>query len=266
MALVEEKINLDKLCDKNEEENEKRQMSIYKQVIDDYSKLCNVDFRKENTFARNDYDVFDCLLQITVAQPKFFEAFHEILSRYGFNDKTYLDYAIKKITRNASNVQAFIDGLMNIGLIDNIKELKDNSFDLYSFMGKYNFSMASEYYSKNNDIISYIENEELNQNCHKNTLFLLKTLKQGEAITAKCSMMFNSSFYHSYYRNNGMICDLNINCVMSEENYNAIYNPQIISVVNIENLEEKQKEVRTNSTSTLEDLLEIAVYEESLKL
>lgn len=34
---MSEKINLDKFCDRNEEENEKRQMEIYKKVIDEVS-------------------------------------------------------------------------------------------------------------------------------------------------------------------------------------------------------------------------------------
>ena len=98
---MKEKIDLDFICDNWEAENKTKQMEIFKKVVDEYSEFCNVDFRKENKFAHNDYDVFDCLFQLTVAQPQFFEEFHQILSRYAFNDKTYLDYTIKKITQNA---------------------------------------------------------------------------------------------------------------------------------------------------------------------
>lgn len=257
-------MDLDKICDNNEAENNRMQMEKYKKVIDEYSKLCNVNFRKENKWAKNDYEVFDSLLQITIAQPQFFEEFHEILNKYGFDDKTYIDYAIKKITKNASNMEAFIDGLIDVGIIDEVYEMENNSISLKSIFGTYNFFLANEYYSSNQEIVSYIQNNEINRNCHVNTLFLLKCLRRGEAITSKCSTMFKSNFYHSYYRSEGMICDLNINCVMSEENYNAIYNPKIISVVNIENLEEKRNNVKNNSKSTLEDLLEIAIYEEVL--
>lgn len=258
---MEEKFNLDEFYDKNEEENEEMQMKIYKNVINDYSKICSVDFRKENKFAHNDYDVFDTLLQITVAQPAFFEEFHEVLNKYGFNDKTYIDYAIKKITKNASNVEAFINGLINIGLVNEVYD-DDNSICLKSYLGKYNFFLANEYYAKNKKIISYIEKGDINRNCHVNALFLLKCLKQGKVVTAKCSTMFNIPYYHSYYRYNGMICDLNINCVIDEKEYNSIYNPNIISVIDLENLEEKQNIVKNNCISTLEELLEIAVYKE----
>lgn len=262
---MKEKINLDPICDNWEAENETKQMRIFKKVVDEYSKLCNVDFRRENKFAHNDYDVFDSLLQLTVAQPQFFEEFHEILNKYGFNDKTYLDYAIKKITKNASNVQAFIDGLIKVGIINDVYDMENNSINIESCLGKYNFFLANEYYIENKEIVEYIENENLNRNCHANTLFLLKSIKDGEAVTAKCSSMFNNLYYHSYYRCNGVICDLNINCVMSEQDYNNIYNPQIISVVNIDNLEEKQNKVKSNCKSTLEELLEIAIYEEAFK-
>ncbi len=262
---MKEKIDLDLICDKWEEENETKQMRMFKKVVDEYSKLCNVDFRRENKFAHNDYDVFDSLLQLTVAQPQFFEEFHEILNKYGFNDKTYLDYAIKKITKNASNVQAFIDGLIKVGIINDVYDMENNSINIESCLGKYNFFLANEYYIENKEIVEYIANENLNRNCHANTLFLLKSIKEGEAVTAKCSSMFNNLYYHSYYRCNGMICDLNINCVMSEEDYNKVYNPQIISVVNIDNLEEKQNMVKSNCKSTLEELLEIAIYEEAFK-
>lgn len=263
---MKEKINLDLICDNWELENEIKQKEMFKNVINKYSKLCNVDFRKENKFAHNDYEVFDSLLQLTVAQPQFFEEFHEILSKYAFKDKTYLDYAIKKITKNASNVQAFIDGLIDVGMINDVYDEENNSVTIKSCLGKYNFFFANEYYIENKEIVKYIENENLDRNCHVNALFLLKCLKEGETITAKCSSMFNNLYYHSYYRCNEMICDLNINCVMSEEEYNKIYSPQIISVVSINNLEEKQNRVKNNCKSTLEDLLEIAVYEEFLKI
>lgn len=257
-----EKINLDVFFDNSEKENEEREMGYYKRVIDDYSKLCGVDFRKENKFAHDDYGVFDSLFQLTVAQPKFFEEFHEILNKYGFDERTYLDYAIKKITRNSSNVQAFIEGLFNIGLINDLVENEDKSIQLVSYLGTYKFFPANEYYNQKREIVEYIENGDLARNCHVNTLFLLKNLKKGEAVTAKCSGMFNSSYYHTYYRDNETICDLNINCVMNEKDYNKIYSPNIISVVNFENLQEKQNIVKSKCESTLEDLLEIAIYEE----
>lgn len=72
---MEEKIDLDLICDKLELENETKQMQILKNVINEYSKLCNVDFRKENKFAHNDYEVFDSLFQLTVAQPQFLRNF-----------------------------------------------------------------------------------------------------------------------------------------------------------------------------------------------
>lgn len=258
---MKEKLDLDLICDNWEEENKTKQLETFKKVIDEYSKICNVDFRKENKFAHNDYEVFDSLFQITVAQPQFFGGFHGILSKYAFNDKTYLDYAIKKITKNASNVQAFIDGLIALGIINDVYDEENNSVSIKSCFGKYNFFFANEYYIENKEIVKYIENGNLDRNCHVNALVLLKCLKKGETVTAKCSSMFNNLYYHSYYRCNGIICDLNINCVMSEEDYNKIYSPQIISVVNIDNLEERQNRVKDNCKSTLEDLLEIAVYE-----
>lgn len=258
------KINLDQICDKWEAENKQRQIEIFKKVIDEYSKLCNVDFRKENKLAHNDYEVFDCLFQLTVAQPQFFEEFHNILNKYGFNDKTYLDYLIKKVTKNASNLNAFINGLIDVGMINEIYDIENNSVNIESFLGKYNFFSANEYYIDNKEVTDYIQNGNLNRNCHLNTLFLLKGLKKGEAVTAKCSSMFNNLYYHSYYRCDGIISDLNINCVMQEKDYNKIYNPKIISVVNIDNLEEKQNKVKNDCESTLVDLLEIAVYEEIL--
>lgn len=258
------KIDLDKLCDKTEEENEKIKMQVLKKVIDEYSSFCNVDFRKQGKFA-DDYGVFDMLFQITTCQPQFFNGFHEILSKYGFNDKTYIEYTIKKITKSASNVENFVNGLIDAGLINEVYEHENNLICIKSMLGTYNFFLANEYYNQNNEIISYMENNETSRNCHVNTLFLLKSLKRGEAVTAKCSTMFNNTFYHSYYRYNEMICDLNINCVMNEKEYNELYNPSIISTVNINNLEGKQNIVKDKAKSTLEDLLEIAVYEEYLK-
>ena len=149
-------------------------------------------------------------------------------------------------------------------MINDVYDMQNNSINIESCLGKYNFFLANEYYIENKGIVEYIENGDLNRNCHVNTLFLLKCLKKGETVTARCSSMFNNLYYHSYYRCNGMICDLNINCVMSEEDYNKIYTPQIISIVNIDNLEEKQNRVNNSCKSTLEDLLKIAVYEEFL--
>ncbi len=259
-----DKINLDLICDTWEAENEKIQMQTYKKVIDEYNMKYNIDCRKENQFLSNDYQVFDYLLQVTVASPQFFEGFHKILNKYGFNDKTYLDYIIKKITKNASNVQAFANGLISVGIISNIYDKENGSVNIESCFGNYSFFLANEYYDGNKEIVEYMGKGDLRCNCHVNTLFLLKCLRKGEAVTAKCSTMFNNLYYHSFYRCDEMICDLNINCVMKEKDYNKIYNPQIISVVNIDNLEEKQNNVKSKCQSTLNDLLEIAVYEEFL--
>lgn len=255
-------IDLDQICDNFEKENEQRQMEKFKCIIDEYSILCNVNFREVNPSARDDYDVFDSLFQLTVAQPQYYEEFHGILSKYGFNDKAYLEYLIKKITRNSSNVDAYIDGLISVGLLKDVYDSdKDKSIYVESILGKYNFFFANEYFEDNKKIVDYIENSDTSGNCHVNTLFLLNTLKKGEAITAKCSNMFNS-FYHSFYKLDEMICDLNINCVMNENNYNTIYNPKIMSVVKYEDLESKQVNIKKNCKSTLEELLEIAIYEE----
>lgn len=257
-------IDLDLICDTWEAEIEKEQLQTYKKVIDEYSAACNIDFRKENKFLSNDYQVFDYLLQVTVASPQLFKGFHNILNKYGFNDKTYSDYMIKKITKNVSNVQAFASGLVSVGVINDIYDMENGSVNIESSLGNYNFFLANEYYAGNKEIVKYIEEGDLKCNCHVNTLFLLKSLRKGEAVTAKCSTMFNNLYYHSFYRYEGMISDLNTNSVMSEENFNKIYNPQIISVVNIDNLEEKQNNVKSKCKSTLNDLLEIAVYEEFL--
>ncbi len=259
-----DKIDLDLICDTWESKNEKEQLQTFKKVIDEYSAVCGIDFRKENKFLSNDYQVFDYLLQVTVAGSQFFEGFHKILKKYGFNDKTYLDYMIKKITKNANNMQAFAEGLVSAGVISDIYDMDNGSVNIESSLGNYNFFLANEYYAGIKKIVKYIEEGDLRCNCHANALFLLKSLGKGEAVTAKCSTMFDNLYYHSYYRYEGMITDLNINCVMSEEDYNKIYNPQIISVVNIDNLEEKQNDVKSKCLSTLNDLLEIAVYEEFL--
>ena len=192
---MKEKIDLDLIYDNWESKNEIKQIEIFKNVIDEYSELCNVDFRKENKFAHNDYEVFDCLFQLTVAQPQFFEEFYEILSKYALNNKTYLDYTIKKITKNASNVQTFIDGLIDVGMINDVYDEENNSVSIKSCFGKYNFFFANEYYIKNKEIVKYIENGILDRNCHVNALFLLKCLKKGETVTAKCSNILSFTFF-----------------------------------------------------------------------
>lgn len=259
-----DKINLDPICD-NEEENKNRiKMQRYARVIDEYSEFCGVDFRKESNF-NDDYQQFDFLFQITVVNPKYFNAFHDIFSKNGFSDKAYIEYAIKKIAKNSTNAEAFVNGLLQIGILSDVCQNEDSSITVKTFIDNYTFFAADEYYKDNETICEYIENGDLICNCHQNALFLLETLGTGKAITARCSIGNGDEFFHSYYVDNGMVCDLNINCVMEEEQYKKIYNPKVMSTVDITNLGEKKKTVKENATSTLNELLEIAIYEEYLK-
>lgn len=48
------------------------------------------------------------------------------------------------------------NGLIAIGIVDEVNELENNSITLKSYLGEYNFFLADEYYALNQDVVSYI--------------------------------------------------------------------------------------------------------------
>ncbi len=104
--------------------------------------------------------------------------------------------------------------------------------------------------------------------CHYNTLFLLNTLNDGEAITSKCKNTFGKPYYHSYYKmTDGRIIDLTITIIMDEETFNALYEPTVFSIVTEENLEslDKLSKEYEDSNDKLTTLLRIALYRELIE-
>ncbi len=262
------KIDLDQYIDELELVNEEKSMARYRTIIDEINNEMQFDVR--NKKAKNDYDNFDAIMQIYVAKyseyPKLLEMFEEHALKNGFDPKQYLDYAVKKITENASNVETYITGLLDSGIIDDVYVDDDGVWTIKSKIVNFSFEPADIYYKDYTEIIDYIYNTEGRRTgCHQNAEFLLTFFKDGEAITAKLKNLVGIDFYHSYYRNNGKICDLNTNVVMMEDDYNRLYQPEIISVLTFEKFKQKIEEVKLKATSTLMPLLEIAAYEEYKK-
>ena len=266
---MSEKIDLDKYVDTKEMVNDAKSMVRYGMIVDAMSKEMGFDVRQKE--AKDDYQNFDIILQIYVVKykeyPQLLQMFNEHARRNGFDPKEYLRYALKKITENRSNVEAYINGLVDSGIIEDIYVDDDGIYTIKSEIASFSFQAADVYYKNQPAIVSYIQNEKGRKNgCHKNAEFLLISLslygEGGEAVTAKLKNAVGIEFYHSYYRQNGKIIDLNNNVVMSEEDYNRLYQPEIISVVTFEEYKQKCEEVKTKATSTLMPLLEIAAYKE----
>lgn len=264
-----EKIDLDKYVDTKEMVNDAKSMTRYGMIIDAINKEMGFDVRQKE--AKDDYQNFDFILQVYVAKyneyPDLLAMFNEHARKNGFDPKEYLRYALKKITENRSNVEAYITGLLDSGIIEDVYVDDDGVWTIKSEIVNFSFQAADVYYKNQPEILSYIQNEEgRKRGCHKNAEFLLIALslygEGGEAVTAKLKNAVGIEFYHSYYRQNGRIIDLNNNVVMTEEDYNRLYQPEIISVVTFEEYKEKCEEVKTKATSTLMPLLEIAAYEE----
>lgn len=196
--------------------------------------------------------------------PRLFLCFMKCIDKSKFNYGCFLDYAIKKTTEDRADRDIFINALMSIGIIKEIYEDDEKCWHLKTKKRAFCFYKATDYYCEYPEIQAYLANKEARKHgCHKNALFLLKFFKEGEAITAKIKDHLNGIIYHSYYRYNGKVADLNDNVVMSEDDFNKLHHPDVISVVTFDAYEKKLKELEDNTTfGDLYDLFAIALYQE----
>ncbi len=255
-------IDLDKIVDELEDISDTRDEEKYTTILNLIEERLGNTIRDEGL---SEYENFDRTLQIAVVSyedyPTYLEVFDECAYDNGFNPNTYIDYAIKKITEDRTNYKAFINGLLKSEIIQECNYV-DGIYSIVCGSVDVEFRKASEYYKGNEVISEYIGRSFRKGGCHENALFLLNQLKKGEAVTVKMKDIVGEYFYHSYYRCDGIVTDLNNNVVMDEEDYNLIYSPLILSVVKIDEYDDRLKEVNANTKHSLIGLLAIAIYQE----
>lgn len=265
---MERKIDLDEYIDKEEEALDLVSNEKYKKIADELTDAFNYDFRRN--ISTDEYQIFDYALQNSLLlNQKDFETIHSILKNNGIPDMAYIERGVLKMSEIRPERKSFMQSLFNKGFIKDAKINPNGTFEIvvtddWTIHG----ANVSTVYKGQPKMIQYMDKRDKYGNlirvngCHNNALFLLNYFQQGEAITARCCSISGQKYFHSFFRNNGYVIDLNINLIMKEEDYFRMNSPEIMSIVTRENYTQKMSEVRNNTTHTLCDLLAIAAYED----
>ncbi len=198
--------------------------------------------------------------------------FFDILSKYDYNMRCELKdtiYGLSHLKYPLFN-KKYIDKYLNSPVIQNISYNGRNKFTIYSDMfGKFSFKLASSYLKNNKEITNYIKTGHIDNRCHHNTYFISKVMPDYYSITSLCFRYFRGYFHHSYTYNldSNEIIDLCYNIIMDKDQYDRLFLPNEISIIQNRMIEEQLSIVDDESNEYCDkcELLRIALYKEYLR-
>lgn len=200
------------------------------------------------------------------------ESFFEIMERYGYNPKHEIINAVNRLGNlpNPKKNSELIHNLINSPYINDIN-YNGKGFDIFSSQfGTINFTLASYRYKHNKNMVRYIKENPLPGRCHNHTLFIRAIFPYYYAVTALCPAPFTGKYYHSfsYDSANHSIIDLCSNAVFSLNQYEKLFEPDVISIVLNSNISEELKitKKKTNQPLERQALLKIALYKQLLTM
>ena len=200
----------------------------------------------------------------------YIDDFYSILERYDYNTLWDIKEAISRLTnlkRKESNKE-LIQELLCSKVIDDINMSSKDTFQIYSEKyGQFNCYMASSYL-EDEEILRYMMNNTINNNCHNVTYYLLRNFEDLSAITSHVEDHFHRPMYHSYAydEKEDIVIDLCYNLAMDKHDYDRLNGTQVISkVIDSEVLYELAiVDEKTKIPKTWCKLLRIALYKEYL--
>lgn len=242
-------------------------------VLDEFQKQTGLNFNFREGLSSADKVIV--LKNQFVYESEYNELFFKILEKYGYNTKHEIIFAIKELTfqKNPNKNKKTIEKLLLSPYIQDI-QYNQNKYKIESEkFGTIETKIATQELQNNKHMKYYFQNNELQNKCHNNAYFMALVYKRMYTITALCKHYFKNSFYHSYSysKTTNEIVDLAINSIMNETLYNYLFEPNIITKIKNENIEEELEKATSKNKQDEKrcHLLKIAFtyqYEQEKKL
>ena len=249
--------------------NKKLNIEIFDLVLQEFLKKSKLNFNFINC-----NDSMEKILTIKeeyVYTSKYVKLFFKILKKYKYNMKQEIQdamHALGHLDDPNKNIEV-ISKLINSPVIQDISFNGKNEFLISSKQyGDFIFELASYRFRENDKIVDYIKNNSLPNRCHIHAYFMSEIFKDFYAVTSLCKYYFKVSYYHSYTfdKDSNSIIDLCHNGVIDKDTYYRIFEPEDISIIINENVEEELAltNERTQQPFNRCNLLKIALYKQYL--
>lgn len=226
----------------------------------------------EIDFSLDDYPVLDAIEILKLYKiPEYADVFYTILQKYNYRMKHEIKDAIWYLSSLSDHNKnsTCIKRLLQSPVIQDISFNGHDQFSIYSDQyGEIQYRLASKVLAGHRTISNYIKENVLINDCHNHTFFLSEFLKNGQSITSLCRYYFDGSYYHSYTYDPiaDTVIDLCFDSIMLKRTYDAILEPQELSV--IENKEVRSKvrivDEKICPSVNFAELLRVALYQQYL--
>ena len=164
--------------------------------------------------------------------PELIPAFYKMLKSMGFITNMEVIDSIKLLASNDSlrALKESIDYLLNSSIINEIR-MFDKQIILDTETGVFEFTRLIDYFEDNVLAKKYIQLYDLSNLCHQASWELMEYVDDCNLITSRIPVYFGSECLHTYLQecNTGNIIDPAHRAMFSEENYERLFNPTIIS-------------------------------------
>jgi len=248
----------------------KKDEQLYSLVLEEFLKLASpsVDFGYLQTAGEK----VRYLQSHYVYNSPYCKEFFDILKKHGYYISEEIKDAIFYLghLERHNNNKDLITKLLNSPVIDDITFNGKNKFTITSEeLGEYSFYVASLYFKNNPIMKEYIRTHELPNKCHQHVYFMSNAIGNTAAVTSICPVYFVGKYYHSYTwdQKNNFIIDLCSNAIMEKNDYYRLFEPEELSVILSQNIEDELAYTNLKSSQPLSrhHLLKIALYKQYLQ-
>lgn len=268
-------INIDTdICNEILKDNELKYYNIndkiFEKVLNELEQQTSIIINKDNPL-----DATNKTIHLLNEENKisYIDCLYEILKKYNYNMNIEIRNAIFTLgnLKSTRHNKETIKKVLTSPIIQDVSYKRKGRYEIYSEkFGKINFLLASTYFKKNKELTKYINETILNNECHSHAYYMSKLFKDYYSITSLCKYYFKGKYYHSYTydKETNLIFDLCCNAVFSKESYDKLLNPIEVSTVLNKDIPSQLDitEYNTNHSSTMKELLKIALFKQYLNL
>ena len=249
---------------------------IFTSIIDDINKRLNTSFMHTLTMPKIEvYEQNIAAGLFAIDRLVFDEYYQEYIFVLLGNNHYYMKKSIKDFIKFLGNAKSqeerkiIIDRYQKLWLINNVKYNGVDEYTIQSAYGDYSFVLADMVLA-DEEIVSYIRNEDHRKSCHENATNLLN--HYGDLYTI-CSLVHNyfvGCYYHSYsyIKEKDSVLDICSNMLMKKSTFDDLYDTKEILFMRNDELRkiyfDKIKSIKSELND--ESVLKCALYFQAQKL
>lgn len=240
-------MSADRIFYENEEIRREQDNDDISCFLNEFYRVTGVSFA--NVFRVYDISLDDYFQQLSfiryfliTTNRKHLNLFYEMLKESSYDLRTEIMFFVNLIGRARSEYgrDSYIEYASQCPIIDTAERTDDGIF-IGSEYGSIKFNSIFSRYKEGN-IAKFINDNDLTQNCHNVSWELMSEFEKSNLIVSLIKNSFSLQYYHSCLGVEDEIIDIRNGIFAKKDNYDKLYQPKEILVLNSKKCESAYQE------------------------